>query len=626
MDLISVAEHLSLEFRAALQHYDDFLVPPNSGDDKNREVVADRITKYVLANAIIDLSRSSPKLLNKLRSAKEPFDVRFDFNTEVNKRKVQRDRTALRLCALLRSKPMELLYALYKLDKTDGVGDWMVQTGPSLHQVLESLPGQELGTEPPNYLADFIKAYTTPIANAFTSRESFNVARRSVTGLAYYVTALAPLLLSSATRQGAQLSVDGIQKIFAKINEDLDAGVFLVAKNASPAEALASNERFYAAVDHYATERNLLRINSRAVKKFEAAYKADLKVKALDVFKKSVDTLYYVWTLHEYSEKPKLKTYEQLKALSAVNSMLKMYAWERMAKSQSLGPALLGVGGKKAAPFAGAFLDAAAGVFEGWQLASETGEYGAGASALASGIASAVHGLAAVGWVNPPVAMAAAGVMLLTSALTVMLKNSDLENFVEHCIFGKEYGKSFWNDVHPEWALGTFSEWAEGSKGLEKQLRTLYGLLCAFTAKSDGQGGIAVDFPSVDWDDRLDVEVRRGDAKLGAIQILSEHPWVPPLSEWIEDWTINPAYTPVVVVRRHLGTSMAMSIAFAPEDPRSLLSGPLQYRVRLHKGLSTNKQDVISIPVNDPKPINGSLNRVQVPRTGRLLSQRHNVP
>jgi hypothetical protein len=633
MDVISVAEHLSLESRFALQHYNDFLDPSKTKDAQKQQEITNRITKYVLANAIIDLSHSAPKLLNKLRRAQEPWDVRFDFNTEVNKRKLRRDQAAFRHCSLVRSKPMELLYALYKLDKTYGIGDWMVESGPAFHQVLESLPGQALAEDPPNYLADFIKAYTKPVANDFSSRESYNVARRSVTGLAYYITAFAPLLLTAAMKQGAQLSEEVLTSIFTKLNRDLDAGVFTVVGAGSAAEAAARNKKFYEAVDHleqtklaFAREQGFLRIDEAAVKEFQTAYKARLKVSAIDVFKKLVDTVYYVWTLHEYSEKPKLKTYEQLKALSAVNSMLKIYAWEWMAKSSSPGLAWWGAGGKRFAPFAGAVLDAAAGAYEGWELARETGEYGAGASALASGIASAVHGLAAVGWVNPPVALAATGVMLLTSALTVMLKNSDLENFVEHCIFGKEYGKSFWNDVHPKWALGTFSEWADGSNGLDKQIRTLYGLLCAFTPKSDGLGGITVDLPSVDWDDRLAVDVRRGDLKLGVIQIASADPWMTPLAEWIEDWTIHPAYTPEVVVRKQSGSSMAMSIAFVPEDPRTLLSGPLQYRVVLHKGRSTNRQDVISIPVNDPEPIDGSLSRQQVPRSGRRLPQRHNGP
>jgi hypothetical protein len=152
---------------------------------------------------------------------------------------------------------------------------------------------------------------------------------------------------------------------------------------------------------------------------------------------------------------------------------------------------------------ASAVLDGAVALEQGYQalgvddLSSAAGQAGVavGATLSALGCLCALDGAAvATTVVGLPLALVLelVGLVLMVagSIVSAFTADSELEQFVRHCRFGRNAGSS--SPHRPPWATAAFCDWSDEPGGLDHQVSSLLALLAGFTVEAAGETSIRI--------------------------------------------------------------------------------------------------------------------------------------
>jgi hypothetical protein len=460
-----------------------------------RERVRGRHKTLLLARLLKEVLDKDPKndlgLRNEFADGSGDSVRKFvsDYEQHVNNLMLERDRRGHRLCRFLRSKLLATTEELHLFFEQKDYNVFLDVMGAVHERLNECAPGRARLGALIDQRPRFIKVYVLP--EAPLTEEHFQAGRKSAAAIMGVWKELLPALHMKKGAQAPSIIVASIELVtretlvqVRQVTETISyrpsSGFKVVRTTFESLTLIQETElrvriaRWVAAPVTGGTANDAaLKVGDRLLRgievanlmisftKFVAADGSDKPKAALNLLGSTLDAVGAFGVMLKLSEKS-IKTVGMVSA--AVDAILAALdardAYRRNDTSNVVGLTLV---------TAGSVL-----MLVGCTCAVA----GVGASSTIVGVplGVALEALAAiiiaVGWL-----------------ITAFSADSEIEQMVSHCKFGDDFGKG---TDQPKWADGAFFTWAQGTAGLDRQIRTLFNILGAFTLEASNRTAVTI--------------------------------------------------------------------------------------------------------------------------------------
>jgi hypothetical protein len=499
VDPLAVAENLNAVYQAARDRLVNYVTPNASQSEQERAAVILRQKKILLSTVLKNLLDTDSQNALHLRERFAPGMVEemqeFLQHDEDEKKTLEAavEHAGIALCQWLESRWIETAHQLYRLQPQRDLTAFFRGYARAVARLKECRAGRAFLAGMLRNKAHWVRTNVLPEKEELVTDEVYQVFRKNAIALLALWEELVPVAL----------------EVYGKeyINDCVGALYFL------------SREEFLV-VDPL-TKQVLLRIGGRPVEQTVELYTVRVREKAFARWLKG---------LHESAGLNKvLRNFAQgIELVNLALALKSFFTAEGMAADLK---AVIGVIGaaadtitafqlvlnltkKSAARVAmvSAIIDMVLGGWDALEMARRN-DYKAmaGYATVAAGSALTAVGLALTmtggGTATTVVGLPVAGALTLAGIILVgggwivaAYKDSDLQVFVRHCLWGDSYGAG---SDDPKWAGGHLHEWRTN---LDRQLAALFNLLAAYTITSEDARQVAIHTSLVLPSSRLSIQ------------------------------------------------------------------------------------------------------------------------
>ena len=521
VDFMTLGDGLRRVYEIALNEYQALIVPKSAGEKEG--VYRDAIT-YTLAKVVKHLVEQDRSLAEKVHFLRVQTCI-DQYEKTLADRITARDRSAQRLDVYHRSPAMILVESWYRRREEAVYDRWLDYLARVYVRLDESLPGLASLNNPSPIAEHALANYAFPVVNnsvasAKTKASVFKKSAAPITAIwsKFLPWYLIPSYLEQARRGAAAATID-VKKVARWINEVLGDEVL---KFAAPPDwiRVGQHERALSPNDLFDRRANQLMIEDSRLRKAEARAKWEsptrLPAELATFLQLGIDTVNNGFKLQAFIEKPSSKRDygDYGDAAGALNSLMKGLVWDRMAKSTAKGVALTGRALVMAAGVIGIACDLVVGYRDFTKAAKDDDLASAAFTGISTLGAVGASVVTFIGVVNPLVGMTLIAVQAAASIAALQWRDSDLANFLQHSTFGTQFGESH---ASPSWADGSYADWTQGAKGVERQIATMYNLVTTFRLKA--YNPVTLDIHLGYYDENMMVQIdyyddRRKEASL----------------------------------------------------------------------------------------------------------------
>lgn len=500
VDLESTGYRLSAEMQKAGKALIEASTPLPEMPRGKMLAVKDKLVRLAIARVIVSLSDSQPDLKKHLQHANAAADELIAFEKELRILRDAHDVATAVLISFLHSTYSILIESWYREREKQVYDQYLVYFEAVTHGLDASAEGRGYFSKYPEHIDRLCSRYIFPTTPT-TDKDTFLLARKHYLVVLHLWTKFlpaqaltAPLKVNrdSLDKRTAE-SVDRLNALLGKQAFKFEKGK-LVAAGEGSARLTHENVKSTASAAE-AAKYNIIIADRAAVLNeidtFEMIQKRTFETTPVllsQIVFHAAEYMNYYFTLTGYLDNTKKTWVDHARFATAAHGALKTFVFEQMALSKD---AARQVWGKNLAKYGGGLaglIDSGLGFRDAYALANEGDTDAAVVSAASSAVAVAQTAMTYFAVVNPPLALALVGLSLGISYLLTRVKESPIQAFVLHSCFGKEFGK----DGAPAWAEGGFGSWTEAHVGLERQVRSLYGLIMTFSVKTYNSAGITV--------------------------------------------------------------------------------------------------------------------------------------